>query len=259
MIDPGSATIIAAGITASATIVTIIIRKTPKKPDAAQKMGTAVRKSMDENFGFSAEAIHSKAEVLNLDGDVKVTRGCKGIKLKPGFMMAHIPAVKVFVSTPGGSIKNGPNLITHKEFPKDISLVTSRKTATECIYQIQIPTILTSNEPPLDYEVETEFSKAVLMSRDAVDKAYTNDLFKRDYFSVDAEFPMDDVEIEITFPEGLAVTTFGTVFLLHSETLEDSEFQRVKKGFERTNRGARFEIHRPTVGFRYAIYWSMPK
>lgn len=65
--------------------------------------------------------------------------------------------------------------------------------------------------------------------------------------------------LEVIFPAGVAVTAYAGVFVARTENVYDKEFQRVKAGFKRTKQGGVFDINGPLVGFRYLIYWTLPR
>jgi len=192
---------------------------------------------------------------VDREGGTKAIRGWKGIRLRQGTVMAQIPG-RLWVDTPGGTIKSDPRLVTHTDLGKNISLVIRKKTATECDYAVEITGYLTGDDPSLDYEIEVNYSKVVLMTKNEVQASYASASFKFDYHSFDVEYPIESLDLEVIFPQGFAVTAYGGVFQGRTENLDAQEFQRVQKGFTRNNRGGRFSIKKPAIGFRYFIYWS---
>ena len=219
-----------------------------------QETAKSLEEELIERYGFKAESITSQSETLNSEGDVRVTRGWKGIKVSPGVTLAYIPG-HFWMGTPGASIKKGPTIIG-AAFPKAIRPVATRQ-GNNCDYRMEITGSLTSDDPPLDYGLQIEYEKAVLMSRQDVEAAYKDDDFKQDYHSFDVDIPTDRLELEVVFPQGISVTTFPGVFYGRSELVHEKEYNRVKHGFEATPRGGRFIIDGPLVGFRYFIYWTL--
>ncbi|MBV9611197.1 MAG: hypothetical protein JO091_01940 [Acidobacteriaceae bacterium] len=256
--DPGTATVIAATVTATGVIIAAVVaRRKEKRTSNAEKEVIRTTRDIVADYGRQAEEAYSRMEILNLDGDSRTTMRWTGIKLSQGVLLTHLSG-RVWVSTPQATIRSGPRLVSSSEFPKEISLVLTKDTPAEREYNIEIPALLTPNEPPLDFEIETEFCKSVFMYREAVDAAYSNDEFKRDYHAFDVEFPINKILLEVSFPENFPVTTFAGVFAARTENFYDVEFQRVKGGFEKTTRGGRFAITSPLVGCRYFIYWTVP-
>lgn len=192
--DAVSATIVAAGITAAGTILAAVINKISKKKERVQAVAEkaeAVAETTREivaDLGRHAEQTYFKLEVLNLEGDARTTQRTTGIKVSQGVLLAHL-AGRISVSTPGARISKRPTLVSIRDFPKEVSLAITKESPTECDYKIEIPALLSPDEPPLDYEVEAEISKAVLMTQAEVDTAYAKDQFKRDYHCMTWSFP----------------------------------------------------------------------
>jgi len=264
--------VIAAFVTAGgavlASIITTVVainkntRRNNARLNQLQEQQQEVSRSLGtillEKYGLKADSAASNSEVLDTEGNSRTKRCWKGVKVKDGGMAwSHIHQ-RIWIGTPGGKIKSGPSLRSHSAFPKDLSLVILKKTDQECEFQLEITGGLTANDPPLDFEISTDLSKAVLMSREEVETAYHNDLFKRDYHSMDVEFPVDSLELSVIFPENFPIQLFAGVFAGRSEVLHDPEYNRVKGGFTTNSRGATFKIDGPLVGFRYFIYWTPP-
>ena len=191
-----------------------------------------------------------------LQGDSQVTRGWHSIKMRKGAVMADIPG-RLWVDTPGAKIQALPRLINHSEFDKKISLSIRKSTDTECDYALEITGYLTGDDPPLDYEIEAAYTANVLTTKNAVEAAYASSTFKSDYHSFDVEYPVETLELEVTFPKDCPIKAYGTVFHGRTENINVEEFNRVKDGFMRNNRGGRFTIKNPGIGFRYLIYWEL--
>jgi len=186
IIDPGTATIIGAVLAASAALVAALIARS-RKAEGAKKSAEGVAKATrDLMSDRRAQEVHTKSEILNLDGDSKNTTQWVGIKLRDGMSLMHISG-RIFTATPGSSIKSVPKLNSSKSFPKNVSLQITKNLPTECEYNVEITGFLTPNDPPLGYEIEAELSKAVLMDRESVAAAYANDQIKSDYHAFDVE------------------------------------------------------------------------
>src|ERR1035437_3752998 len=250
-------TIIASVITAVVTVRRNKAKLTKSLEQQQQEASKSLHDIMLVKYGFKAASVFSKSEIVDLDGSSKTTRKWNGVKVREGVTWSHIHQ-RIWVGTPGGKSKHAPTLTSHSNFPKDLSLAVLKRTDQECEYQLEITGALSANDPPLDFEVEVEFSKSVLMCREDVEEAYRNDLFKRDYHSMDIEFPIDSLELSVVFPENFPVQLFAGVFNGRSEVLHEQEYTRVKGGFKADSRGATFSIDSPLIGFRYFIYWCPP-
>ena len=98
------------------------------------------------------------------------------------------------------------------------------------------------------------------MTREEVEKTYHDQNFKYEYISLRTEMPTDKARLEISFPKGYPVELYpGVFFGDESESLHDSELNRVAGGFTKTPLGARFIVTKPVVGFNYIIYWISPR
>ena len=258
IMDPGLAAIIAALIAGGFTVVNEIRRRKRSETREAQLRRTVEQTLEDTPYGYGLRAAvtYSKVEVLNSDGDSRVTRGWRGLKVTPGISLAYIPG-GFWIATPGSSIKQDPKLTkTPRNFPKEISLTVVERSEQSCQYRLDVAGSLTPNDPPLDCEIQIEYSRAVLTTLKAVQEAYSGDVIKRDYHSVDVDFPADHLELEVIFPANFVVKTFLMVCLGRSELVHELETKRVQDGFAPSERGATFAIEKPSFGFRYLIYWT---
>jgi hypothetical protein len=167
----------------------------------------------------------------------------------------HIPG-KIIMLTPNAEIEEGPRLVHVKRRRSDLDLKITSKTQKRYTYKLWIAKGLSPDDPPLDFAVETRFRHAVLMNTKEVEEAYASDTFKWDYFSHDADIPMDTLILEVKFPNSIRISLFATVFMNWSEFICHKEFARVSRGFRANSSSARFVINRPVNGFRYAIYWK---
>jgi hypothetical protein len=249
MTETGVVAIVSASIAAVGVVTAAYIKR--PKPITPPTFPSG---PIQENFGFSAQEAYSHVEI-DKAGNTKAIKGWRGIQLRKGTVMAQIPG-RLWIDTPGGKIDGDPRLTKHTELGKNVSLVIRKKTDTECDYSVEITGYLTGDDPPLDYEIVANYSKAVLMTKQAVAAAYASASFKFDYHSFDVEYPIESLSLEVTFEQGVSVQAFGGVFLGRSENQDAVEFQRVQKGFTPQSRGGRFVIRKPNIGYRYFIYWA---
>lgn len=260
------ATIIAAVIGAAATVSSAIIQKRKGreegKREAQEKFeeeSEAAARSLQEElvtrFGWKADAAES-SYTADSGGGVHVERTWRGVRATEGTTISHIPGA-FWVGTPGGRIAEYPVLRKMKEFKKALELRVELE-EKRCAYRVEIPGSLTAQDPPLDFSIEVKHDKAVLLTRDAVARAYSRDHFPYDYHSLDVDIPVDELTIEVRLPGSLSAKAYPMVFLGRSELEHHGELHRVENGFEPTEDGGRFKVREPLVGFRYAIFWQLP-
>jgi hypothetical protein len=177
IIDLGTATIIGAVLAASAVLVAALIAK-GKKAEGAKKSAEGVAKGTRElsrnhlvestsctpysqvvsvardcptgrlplMSDRRAQEVHSKSEILNLDGDSKNTTQWIGIKLRDGVSLMHISG-RIFTATPGSSIRSVPKLNSSKSFPKNVSLKITKNLPTDCEYNVEITGLFNPKRP----------------------------------------------------------------------------------------------------------------
>lgn len=210
-----------------------------------------------ERFGWKAERVVSRGEMTNTNGDLVLQRSWFGVRPGPGMTITYVPG-RFWTTTPGSDMNQLPNLTGVDAYPKGVTLVQSDVSKTSCKYRVEIDGGLTAEDPPLDFHVDIGFRRSILMSQASVTKAYAHDPFKKDYHAFDVEIPVDHLTLEIIFPKDLGFKVFPIVFFWNSELTNDRELQRVKGGFRRTEQGGLWEVERPYLGFRYALYWIAP-
>ena len=225
-----------------------------------QEVGTDQSEKAAQGYGWRAQACTSSLSILNRQGDSRVKRAWQEIRSRRE--VANIPG-RFFLATPGGSIAGkGPRFIEPSNFPKAVTWspeVKRRNGVHEIEYTVTITNFLTPFDPPLNYGIEVDYDRGVLMNLQAVKDAYANDAFKWDYHSVKVAFPVDQLTIEVEFAEDFGFETFPSVFYGH-ESYHDLEFQRVRKGFKGGLKSLKstFRIEDPKLGFEYLIYWILP-
>lgn len=223
----------------------------------SQQTAKSFQAQLVERFGFKAEKIASHMTVLDVAGNASVSRRWRGIKVQEGHSVSHVSG-EFWVTTPGGTISKLPELTGVDGYRKEVSFVPVSRSDNRCRYRVEIAGSLLPSDPPLDFDLEVQYEHCVLMSRKAVDEAYVNEAFKRDYVAFDVEVPIDSLELKIEFPPGTDVTTYPSVFYGWSEHPHSQELARSKSGFEPLPSGGRFVVREPLVGFRYLIYWTFP-
>lgn len=258
-----AAIITAVGTVAGAVVGALLGARRGRKAErlAIEKQSQASAKSLQEHladrFGLTAASVTSHMVVTSSTGDATVRRCWRGIRAAEGHVVPYVSG-KFFTATRGGRISTPPRLSNVDQYPKEVTLRLLQSTDSDCRYRIDVAGFLTDADPPLDFDVAIDYLRTVLMTKEEVQQAYANDVFKHDYFCFDVEWPLRTLELEVTFPTELAVTVFPTVFFGWSEFEHHAELQRAKDGFVRTPYGARLMVAEPLVGFRYALYWVFP-
>lgn len=229
-----------------------------EKEESATQSAIALRSNeAGSRFGWRAEKVSARMDVINEEGDSVVKRCWRNIKPSEGIQMSHLGGT-FWVGTPGGKVSSPPKMSMPSYFPKDVRLNYVKENDKKYRYNVNITGDLTNNDPPLDYDVEADYTGNVLMSEREIKEAYKNDIFKYDYFVFDVNTPIDDISLEVTFPRSVEVDLYPGVFYGDSEVQNDQELQRVSDGFETTPTGARLTVANPLLGFRYFIYWTPP-
>src|SRR6185436_15649581 len=102
-----------------------------------------------------------------------------------GSSLSYIPG-RVWASR--GAVV-GPRLAhVAPHYPKAVSIVTSQPSPSEVNYRVEILGQLSSADPALAFAIEAELSGNVLMTREAVAGAYSNDMCKWEYAGIDVDF-----------------------------------------------------------------------
>jgi hypothetical protein len=212
-----------------------------------------------DRYGVSAQLSSTTIAISDLDGSATITRKLGGIKVSgTAVKIDQIPG-KIAPSASGGKITKHPTLIRKIDFRKPIYVNHRIKKDDLSEFAIVIKGSLTQADPQLDIEYESSVTKSFLMTREEVEKTYHDQNFKYEYISLKTEMPTDKVRLDISFPDGYPVELYpGVFFGNESESLHDSELNRVGAGFTKTTCGASFEVNKPVVGFNYIIYWVSP-
>jgi hypothetical protein len=233
-----------------------------KAESAARAAAESVAERSSEQYGYKARSVSIVLEVINLDGDVRVTKTYIGVKILTGMTLSHLPH-KASVASPTGVLA-GPTILRRKEadaggpFTKGLSLQYKPEGPQLAAEIVVIDGSLDSTDPPLTYELQYNARNAILMWREQVEEAYRGDSFQKEYHSFLPSFPTDRLDMEVRFPDGYACEFFAAVFLSSEEFIHQQETARVRPGLSRVDHGARLSVEKPLIGFRYAIYWESP-
>jgi CAP12/Pycsar effector protein, TIR domain len=216
-------------------------------------------KLLKDRYGVSAAINSIRAEITDWSGSATIRRGLRDIKVaKKGGVKIDKIAGMVAPGAPGGKITRYPAFVELSKFSKEVKIKTVVKRSNYYLFDIEIAGSLTQYDSALSFEHESRVTKFCLMTKEEVEQAYRGKSFPYEYVALRIEMPTDKTLIEVVFPEGYSPTIQPGVFFGESESLHDSELYRVRRGFRKVKRGARFAIIKPLVGFNYLIYWTPP-
>jgi hypothetical protein len=209
--------------------------------------------------GIRARSVSVLVEILDLDSTSRITRTWEGIKLIHEVEMPYLPGLES-IFTPGSRITKPVTLIEPASFQKPISIVPQlNDTGNSCSFRLRVNGDLTWRDPELNYVYNLECSKAFLMTKEDVEKHYTDPNYPNEYYYVHTLIPITErLKIEIVFPKGYNPTAYPGVFLGLSEFMHNKELNRVNQGFIKDNERVIFTVEKPYIGFRYFIGWISP-
>jgi Predicted nucleotide-binding protein containing TIR-like domain len=225
--------------------------------EQSQSVAQFFDKLLVEKYGASTKRDSLKVSVLDLEGGATYRRCLEGIKVSGGIKLDQIGGM-VASTTPGGKITRPPSFVKPVKFPKPVIMKYKVQTDIVCEFGVSILGSLTNFDPELDFEYESSITRFCLMTKEEVEQAYQRSDFPHEYVSLRNEMPTDKTIVEVCFPEGYEVDCFPGVFFGESESMHDLELYRVRDGFEKLERGARFSINQPLIGFNYLVFWLSP-
>lgn len=109
---------------------------------------------------------------------------------------------------------------------------------------------------PISYALSCQSRDALLVRKVDIERKYAADIFPMEYYVTRPQFPVDQLVIELEFPDGHLCECTPVVFLPRSELSMERLADELEKGFVRTARGARLVVPQPLVEFGYGICWS---
>jgi len=221
-----------------------------------QRAGQTLQNRSFSKYGLRASRAVSTWRVLDTTSTLVRTQRIDNLRADEGVSLSYIRG-RSWHSAPGASLRTPPRLVHVSDFPKQIALENESDSIENCVYRLLVTGSLDSGDPPLSYTVETVYDHAILLSNEAVARAYAGDDFKNDYVAWEAELPVDAIELSVEFPAGIKAKCYPGVFWGPSEWFfHNQELKRVRDGFLLCESGARFRIDKPVIGFRYFIYWT---
>ena len=227
-----------------------------KLESQAEINSSSLHDQMIDFFGLKIGHLKSAMKISDT-GDCVVTRSFREVEIVQGSSISHIPG-KFETLTPGARIISGPEVSIVNGFSKLVDAKITRRTDQRCEFVIDIAGDLDSGDDGLNFDIAIEYSGNVLMDMGSVRSAYANDIFKWDYLFFDVQLPVDNLEIDVSFPEAKKFEMYSIVFFGSSEHIHHNESRRVARGFEATSGRARLMVDKPRIGFRYAVYWKPP-
>jgi len=212
---------------------------------------------LKEKYGVSTCRDSMTLTITDFEGSATIQRACQGLKISGGITMGRI-AEKVQTPTPESKIVRQPYFVQDPDFDKPVFLDVRVPGEQVSEFDVVIDAPLSQFDRSLDYEYAIDIYKFCLMTREEISKAYERDDFRYEYISLKIAMPTDEAVVEVVFPEHYVAQTYPAVFIGESESRHESELKRAHAGFVKTERGARFTVNKPIVGFNYLIYWVSP-
>lgn len=254
----GAIAVICSSLVTAAVTVWVTSTRNRKVRDRIETEQQRIGESLQRRskYGLRARRAISSWQITDQEGTLHRTQRVEGLKVDDGVSLAYVQG-HTELWTPGSTVQEQPHLSETSEFPKTISFVLDQSEIAHLRWRLVVAGSLTQHDPPLDYTIRGAYHRGVLMSNEAVARAYASDEFNNDYFAWDAEVPVETVELAVNFPISVFVKCFPGVFWGQSEWFfHDLELSRVRDGFSKSDHGGRFVIEKPTIGFRYFIYWT---
>ncbi|HYJ84612.1 MAG TPA: nucleotide-binding protein [Pyrinomonadaceae bacterium] len=212
---------------------------------------------LKDKYGVSTVRDSMTLTITDFEGSATMKRTCTGLKISGGITMGRI-AEKVYIPTPTSKILRQPYFVRDPDFDKPVFLDLKRREEHLSEFDVVIGPPLSQFDRGLDYEYAIDIYKFCLMTREEISKAYQEADFRYEYISLKIAMPSDEAVVEVMFPEHYVAQTYPAVFIGESESRHESELKRAHPGFVKTERGARFTVNKPIVGFNYLIYWVSP-
>jgi hypothetical protein len=161
-----------------------------------------------------------------------------------------------FWTTVGNTIDQ-PTFNLPLDFGKQLEPRIQAGPPHQCDFRVEILGGLVAKEV-LNYSVGTTIRGGVKMTKEEADACYSLDAFKSEFVSYDVDYPLERLDLSVTFPEGYIVQCYTGVFLAHSECVHTREQLRMKNegALVQLRNRATLSVSAPLLGFRYAIYWT---
>lgn len=200
-------------------------------------------------FGFRIRRIRKFVEI-GMDGSSNGTVEREGIK-------ATSQTILHFPHSYGSSIPDAradePELLRGEVPHKLVQMKGIKKTNGQCRFFITVQGGLSPTDGELSYAFAYTVSKSFYMTQEEMKSAGV----QYEYSTYLITSPTKFLELEVQFPPKYSVKCFLGCYVGDTEFVNDLELQRrnKEKCFAPLARGARVQIKKPLIGFRYGTYW----
>jgi len=206
---------------------------------------------VQSRFALKLRSTYIVYDIVNLDGDFKVTRIYEGLQTGEGLQL-HFLKHKAVTSTPNA--KFGEARLIPEKSSANISMDVWEEAEGVKFFKINFPGDLTSSEKGADYAFEYTTKKGVLMTKEAASEAYRNDPRPREAFYQINEVSTGFLKLELRFPTGYVAKSNSLALI--NEVVHDDETKRIN--VQTTDQRVLMEVKKPLPGFSYLIEWEGP-
>lgn len=205
----------------------------------------------EEQFGFKTRRIRKFVEV-KMDGSCDVTFERLGTKATSQTILHFTHGYNSLI--PRAQVSD-PERLKKPHPSKSIRVQIIKKSPGECRFFVTVPGGLSPSDKQLSYGFAYSSSKSFCMSEREIKS--TGARLEYEYSSWLITAPTDVLELVVQFPPKYSVECFLGVFVGDTEFMNDWELQhrQKQKCLTPLPRGARIQIRKPLIGFRYAICW----
>jgi hypothetical protein len=223
-----------------------------KEADVKLKHQAAlIDKLAKSRFSLGIKSTQIIWEILDWDGDYKVTRTYKGLHVGEGLEL-HFLKHRAFSSTPNS--KFGSARLLPDKSSAGISMEFGLEGNATMFFKIDFPPGLANTEAGADYGFEYGVEKGLLMTREAAREAYGSDPRPREAVYQINEIFNEFLHLELIFPAGYPGKTNCAALIDQIEHAEETARLQITK----TDRGVSVEVSNPLPGFWYLIEWDGP-
>lgn len=223
---------------------------------AVDKALDSVGKNLEARYGLTAERTSLRVEIVDLVGNTQITREWNGVSVSSDFYFPYLPG-RVWVDEPG-KITSPAKLLEYRlsKSNKKVRLAGVDSDGNQATFKFEIVGGLGSSDGQLDYSYESEVSQMFHMSKEELDQAYKESDFPYEFMAISLDAVVEELELEIVFPDGFLVAPSPAVFYGQSEIMHNRELARVQFSFN--NQHARCLVKEPLLGLSYLVYWTPP-
>jgi hypothetical protein len=211
--------------------------------------------STRDSYGIYIKRLWTTIEV-DSDGGAKITRRYEGIKSLGSSVTTEIPYRYWWHGS--ARVVSRPSLVVTQPFPRNVTLHIVKESTSGVYCNVGISEGLSSDDPPLSFEVSMSIENLVPLSAGAAKAAFKDDVFPDDYHSADVNVPVSEVVVEAHLPDTVQekVSLRPVVFLGGTESISSRETERAKEGFWLKNGRGKLTVQSPVVGMKYGVAWK---